>query len=168
MSLPVDDHAFDIAVMALVIFFVPDPAKGVAEMVRTVLPGGIVASYAWDRVNKGSPSDLVSQELSEIGFEPASPPSPKASEMSALGNLWSSASVSEIECRRFKVERKFRDIGYYSEVASLTPNIQHIVPLLTPTQIGELKGRLKGCLSVDVDRKIRQFAVANAIKGTVV
>jgi len=34
MALPFPDNLFDLAVMALVIFFVPDPAKGVAEMVR--------------------------------------------------------------------------------------------------------------------------------------
>ena len=40
MALPQADKSFDVAVMALVIFFVPDPAKGVAEMVRVVRPGG--------------------------------------------------------------------------------------------------------------------------------
>jgi hypothetical protein len=34
--------------MALVIFFVPDPANGVAEMVRVVCRGGTVATYAWE------------------------------------------------------------------------------------------------------------------------
>jgi ubiquinone/menaquinone biosynthesis C-methylase UbiE len=29
MALPFPDHSFDLAVMALVIFFVPDPANGV-------------------------------------------------------------------------------------------------------------------------------------------
>jgi ubiquinone/menaquinone biosynthesis C-methylase UbiE len=42
MALPFPDNSFDLAVMALVIFFVPDPAKGVAEMVRVVSPGGTV------------------------------------------------------------------------------------------------------------------------------
>jgi ubiquinone/menaquinone biosynthesis C-methylase UbiE len=37
MALPFPEDRFDAAVMALVIFFVPDPAKGVAEMVR--VPG---------------------------------------------------------------------------------------------------------------------------------
>src|SRR5258708_2438710 len=32
MALPAADQSFDAAVMALVIFFVPDPTKGVAEM----------------------------------------------------------------------------------------------------------------------------------------
>ena len=34
MALPYPDNMFDVAVMPLVIFFVPDPAKGVAEMAR--------------------------------------------------------------------------------------------------------------------------------------
>ena len=41
--------------MALVIFFVPDPAKGVAEMARVVCPGGTVATYAWDMLGGGFP-----------------------------------------------------------------------------------------------------------------
>jgi len=49
-ALPFPDGRFDGAVMALVIFFVPEPAKGVAEMVRVVRPGGTVATYAWDMV----------------------------------------------------------------------------------------------------------------------
>ena len=40
MALPFSERKFDIAAMALVIFFVPEPAKGVAEMVRVVRPGG--------------------------------------------------------------------------------------------------------------------------------
>ena len=43
MELPFPDDSFEAAVMALVIFFVPDPAKGVAEMARVVRPGGFVA-----------------------------------------------------------------------------------------------------------------------------
>src|SRR5512133_75775 len=43
MALPFPDDTFDAAVMPLVIFFVPDPAKGVAEMARVVCRGGIVA-----------------------------------------------------------------------------------------------------------------------------
>jgi ubiquinone/menaquinone biosynthesis C-methylase UbiE len=48
MALPFSSDRFDAAVMALVIFFVPEPIKGVAEMARVVRPGGTVAAYAWD------------------------------------------------------------------------------------------------------------------------
>ena len=43
MAQPFPDDTFDAAVMPLVIFFVPDPAKGVAEMARVVCSGGTVA-----------------------------------------------------------------------------------------------------------------------------
>ncbi|MGD9904864.1 MAG: class I SAM-dependent methyltransferase, partial [Vicinamibacterales bacterium] len=46
MALPWPAASFDVAVMPLVIFFVPEPARGVAEMVRVVRPGGLVAAYA--------------------------------------------------------------------------------------------------------------------------
>src|SRR5258708_17174743 len=40
MALPFGDNEFDAATMALVIFFVPDPVNGVAEIASVVRPGG--------------------------------------------------------------------------------------------------------------------------------
>jgi ubiquinone/menaquinone biosynthesis C-methylase UbiE len=53
MAQPFPDDTFDVAVMPLVIFFVPDPAKGVTEMARVVCPGGAVTAYAWDMPGGG-------------------------------------------------------------------------------------------------------------------
>ena len=48
-ALPIDDAAFDVAVSGLVLNFVPDHAKAVAEMNRAVRPStGVVAAYVWD------------------------------------------------------------------------------------------------------------------------
>src|SRR5688572_8053757 len=44
-ALPFPDGSFDVALMALVISFVSDPAKAVSEMARVVRPGGVVATY---------------------------------------------------------------------------------------------------------------------------
>jgi len=44
MELPFPGDTFDVAVLPLSISFVPDPARGVAEMARAVLPGGAVAA----------------------------------------------------------------------------------------------------------------------------
>jgi ubiquinone/menaquinone biosynthesis C-methylase UbiE len=44
IALPFADGRFDAAAMTLVIFFVPEPAKGVAEMARVVHAGGLVAA----------------------------------------------------------------------------------------------------------------------------
>lgn len=47
-SLPYANDEFDVSVMAVVIHFVPDPAKGVVEMACVTRPGGTVATYTWD------------------------------------------------------------------------------------------------------------------------
>src|SRR4051812_40589678 len=55
LAVPFPDRRFDVAAMALVIFFVPEPAKGVAELARLVRPGGTVATYIWDMFGGGFP-----------------------------------------------------------------------------------------------------------------
>ena len=53
------DDSFDAAVMPLVISFVPDPVKAVAEMARVVRPGGWVAAYMWDVPGGGLPIEPI-------------------------------------------------------------------------------------------------------------
>ena len=72
---------FDAAVMALVIFFVPDPAKSVAEMARVVRPGGGVCTYAWDLFDGGFPYAVLQQEVEALGYPRVLPPSAEASRM---------------------------------------------------------------------------------------
>ena len=55
MALPFPADRFDTAVMALVLIFVPDPVRGVAEMARVVRPGGTIATYMWDMLGGGFP-----------------------------------------------------------------------------------------------------------------
>jgi ubiquinone/menaquinone biosynthesis C-methylase UbiE len=49
-SLPFEDAYFDRALALLVLHFVPDAARAVAEMRRVVRPGGIVAAAVWDHL----------------------------------------------------------------------------------------------------------------------
>ncbi|MFG3152271.1 class I SAM-dependent methyltransferase [Streptomyces sp. NPDC048219] len=53
MRLPVRDGAASVAVSGLVLNFVPDPGRAVAEMLRAVRPGGTVGVYVWDHVQGG-------------------------------------------------------------------------------------------------------------------
>ena len=93
MALPFPDDTFDAAVMPLVIFFVPDPAKGVAEMARVVCPGGIVAAYAWDMLGGGFPYEALQAEMRGLGVAVPLPPSPDASRMDAMRDLWTGAGL---------------------------------------------------------------------------
>src|SRR5947209_19265043 len=103
MVLPFSEDRFDAAVMALVIFFVPDPAKGVAEMVRVVCPGGTVATYAWDMLGGGNPLEPIHAEMRAMGLTPLLPPNSGASRMEALRNLWTGAGLDAVETQEITV-----------------------------------------------------------------
>src|SRR5215510_7952281 len=106
MALPFPEDRFDVAVMALVVFFVPDPQKGVAEMARVVRPGGIVASYTWDILHGGFPNEPLMAAMRETGRPPPLPPSAAASEMGALEKLWVGAGLDEVHRKEITVWRR--------------------------------------------------------------
>jgi ubiquinone/menaquinone biosynthesis C-methylase UbiE len=49
-ALPFEDGMFDRALALLVLHFVPEAGKAVAEMRRVVRPGGVVAAAVWDHL----------------------------------------------------------------------------------------------------------------------
>jgi SAM-dependent methyltransferase len=48
-AMPFDDNSFDVVASALAIHFIPDRARGFAEMKRVLRPGGLVGGYTWKR-----------------------------------------------------------------------------------------------------------------------
>jgi ubiquinone/menaquinone biosynthesis C-methylase UbiE len=113
MALPFSDDRFDAAVMALVIFFVPDPAKGVAEMVRVVGPGGIVSTYAWDMLGGGFPGEQIRAEMRAMGLTPLLLPNAGASRIETLLELWTAAGLEAVETREITVMRTFADFDKF-------------------------------------------------------
>ncbi len=54
-SLPFADDSFDLTVAQLVVPFMADPVRGLAEMIRVTRPGGIVSASVWDHGGERSP-----------------------------------------------------------------------------------------------------------------
>src|SRR3954462_6865665 len=109
MALPFPAESFDVAVMALVIFFISQPVKGVAEMERVIRPGGTVATYAWDMFGGGFPGEPIRAEMKLMGLTPPQPPSSDASRMAALREMWVGAGLTEVETKEITVRRTFAD-----------------------------------------------------------
>jgi SAM-dependent methyltransferase len=124
MALPFAADRFDAALMALVIFFVPDPAAGVAEMARVVRPGGIVAAYAWDALGGGSPHEPVQAEMPALGLTPPHPPSANASRMEALRGLRLDAGLEAIETREITVQRTFASFDDFWKTTTTTGGLK--------------------------------------------
>ena len=165
MALPFPDDSFDATVMALVIFFVPDPVKAVAEMARVARPGGLVATYVWDQMADGSPQSPIQAELRAMGYDPQRPPSSEASRMPALRRLWADAGIESLETLEIVVTRSFPDFDDFWSSSATGPSIAPILAAMTPADIDRLKQRLRARLPPDAAGRIAYDGRANAIKG---
>jgi SAM-dependent methyltransferase len=166
-ALPYADGAFDAAVMALVIFFVPDPARGVAEMARVVRPGGSVSAYAWDILGGGFPFAVLQEEMAALGVPPLWPPSVEASRLDALRTLWRDAGLVEVETRVITVRREFDDLETFWRIAQSGPRLAPRLAAMPAADVATLRTRLRERLAPDARGRITCEARANAIKGVV-
>jgi SAM-dependent methyltransferase len=167
MALPFPENSFDAAVMPLVIFFVPEPSKGVAEMARVVCPGGIVCAYAWDMVGGGFPYYALQAEMRGLGVDVPAPPSPDASRRDALQKLWVGAHLEAVETQEISVDRTFSDFNDYWRTILGGPSVSAKLAAMTPEELVILKARMRSRLPADATGRITYGARANAIKGRV-
>lgn len=167
MTLPYPGDTFDVAVMPLVIFFVPDPAKGVAEMERVVCPGGVVAAYAWDMAGGGFPYEALLAEIRGLGITVPTPPSPNASRIDVMRDLWAGAGLDAIETREITVRRTFADFDDFWATALGAPNIGPTLATMADEDLAVLKARVHTRLPAEDSGRITYSACANAVKGCV-
>ena len=165
MALPFPDAAFDATVMPLVIFFVPDPAKGVAEMARVVGPGGLVTAYAWDMLGGGFPYEALRDEMRALGVAVPTPPSTDASRIEALRDLWTGAGLIAVETREIAVQRTFADFDDYWTIVFGGPSVGPQLKAMAPEVLARLKARMRERLPADAAGRITYGARANAVKG---
>ena len=167
MRLPSPDDSFDTAVMALVLFFVPEPARGVAEMRRVVAPGGTVAAYAWDMLGGGFPLRDLHDELRKAGHPPLLPPSVEASRLSTMRQLWENAGLNHVEVREITVERTFANFEDMWNTSVLSAGVRPAIASIQPPELEALKSRLQSRFPPDGEGRIVCSARANAVKGSV-
>lgn len=167
MALPFDAARFDAAVMALVIHFVPDPAKGVAEMARVVRPGGVVAAYTWDQPGGASPLDPIELEMRAMGIAPLARPSANIQRMEALRDLWTDAGLAAVETRTITVERTFIDFDDFWISATGTGAVKPVLAAMDPSAIAQLQARVRARLPADTQGRITYASRANVVKGHV-
>jgi SAM-dependent methyltransferase len=167
MTLPFPDNSFDAAVMALVIFFVPDPAKGVAEMARVVAPGGTIAAYTWDVLGGGLPMASIHTEMRAMGVNPPLPPSAGASRLEAMRELWSGAGLEQVETREIAVTRTFPDFDDFWDISLLGASLISVVDSMAPADAARLKERVRVRVAPDGAGGVICAGRANAVKGRV-
>ncbi len=165
MRLPVAEGASDVAVMALVLFFVPEPAVGVAQMCRAVRSGGVVAAYHWDILGGGFPLADIGAEMRQLGIPPRLPPSVAASTVEASAALWHAAGLDGVRTCQITVQRRFDSFGDYWNSAAFSNTLRPMFDAMPAERRELLKANVRRRLQARDDAPLTVSARANAVSG---
>ena len=112
-TLPFSDGTFDVVASALVINFIPDRARAVAQMRRVTRPYGTVGGYVWDFADDRSPSWPFNRALSALGIEPPQLPGTPESTLDGLAALFAGVGFDDIATRAIDGTCAFRDFDTF-------------------------------------------------------
>ncbi len=162
MSLEFDDNEFDVAVMALVIQYIPDPEKAMGEIVRVVRPGGTVAAYVWPAHGDGHPSEYLRSAVRSVGPSETNRPGAGMRTTEAMKALFAASGITEIETRSLEIPFRFENFEKYWAGQHLD-QYRH----LGASEIAQMQEYLSTHLPRDAEGRISYTARANAIRGRV-
>jgi SAM-dependent methyltransferase len=168
-ALPVRPGGFDAVVSGLVLNFVPEPAKMVAEMAGAGRPGSTVALYVWDYSggvellsrfwDAAKALDPAAASLDEAVRFPGCAPGP-------LRVLFEGAGLSGVATRPIDVPTTFRGFDdYWSPfLGGQGPAPAYAMSLSEERRLA-LRDRIRESLPVAPDGSIRLGARAWAVRG---
>ena len=168
-ALPFPDRTFDAVVAGLVLNFIPDPARAVAEMKRVLRPGGIGAAYVWDHAGE--------MQLTRYFWSAAVALDPEAQALDEarrfplcnrerLLTLFKGCGFERTECRVLDVPTVFRDFDdYWSPFLGGQGPAPTYCSTLFDGRKAMLRERLRAALPIERDGSIHLIARAFAVRG---
>lgn len=168
-ALIADSGTFDAAVSGLVLNFIPQPDRAVAEMTRVTRTGGMVAAYLWDYADR--------MQMIRYFFDAAVALNPSAVELDegrrfpicqpdALSRLFESAGLHHVEVRPIEVSTVFRDFDdYWSPFLGGQGPAPSYLMSLSDERRAALRERIRAGLPFALDGSIPLVARAWAVRG---
>lgn len=167
-DLPFAAGSFDVAIMALVISFVPDPYKAAAEMARVVRPGGMVATYMWDGPGGGLPMNPIHVAMGALGMKRPQSPGFEVSRADRMRDVWEKAGLQMIEARAIRIQVAYDGFDdFWDSNATRGGPVGKAVGEMPPAEVEMLKAQLRKQLPQGADGRIAYESFANAVKGRV-
>lgn len=169
-SLPAEAGRYDAVVSGLVLNFVAEPDQALAEMVRVVRPGGMVAAYVWDYAGgmqlmryfwaAAVALDPAALEFDEgRRFFPLCQPDP-------LADLFNVAGLRQVRICAIDVPTVFRNFDdYWSPFLGGQGPAPGYAMSLSEDRRAALRERVRASLPVAPDGSIPLIARAWAVHG---
>jgi SAM-dependent methyltransferase len=164
------DATYDAVASSLVLNFLPDPARGAAEMRRVARPGGLVAGYVWDYAGEMQLMRRFWDAAAEL--DPAAADLDEGRRMAGcnpadLEALFAGAGLEEVETRAIDVPTVFADFAdYWSPFEGGQGPAPGYCVSLPPDRRAALRERLRETLPAASDGSISLVARAWAVRGT--
>ena len=167
-ALPFADDAFDVAAMALVISFIPEPATAIAEMKRVTKPSGTIATYIWDFLGKGYTQQPLREAIEALGITLPSQPGHLNSALESLHATFAAAGLDQVATRTIEIEVTYENFEqYWAAQTALANTLVQEIEKMTAPDLERLKNILRERLPKDKSARIAYKARANAVKGRV-
>jgi SAM-dependent methyltransferase len=160
---------FDAVVSGLVLNFVPEPDRAVAEMARVARPGGTVAAYVWDYAE--------GMQMMRHFWDAARAQEPRARELDEglrftlcnpepLTNLFQTAGLDKVEVCAIDVPTVFRDFDdYWSPFLGGQAPAPGYAMSLGQEQRAMLRERIRAGLPTNAEGEHHLVARAWAVRG---
>lgn len=167
-ALPFPDKAFDLVVSALVINFIPDRSKALAEMRRVGRAGGIVAAYVWDFAGERSPGSLVRTGFHAIGIELTDLPGSAYSGLDALRSLFERVGFEKIVTKTIDVTISFANFDdlWRAQTPNFGPGGRSVANL-SEAERARLVENVRASLPASPDGRVAYSVRAHAIKARI-
>lgn len=164
-ALPFSDASFDAAVMPLVIVFLDEPLRAVAEMRRVVCPGGVVATYIWALPN-GFPYHTAFAILRDIGVLPDRAAPDDSTELARLQALWQAAGLQNVATAAFNVSHRYPDFAAWWRALQDSASIGERLAALSDDARQAVQEAARTHLPIAADGSITITARAHAVRGS--
>jgi SAM-dependent methyltransferase len=159
---------FDVAVMALVLAYLSDPARAVAEMARVARPGGWVATYVWDVTGAGAPVHPIYLAMESLGMPAPPAPGAEVCRSDTMRTLWGGAGLESIESHVIRIRVAYADFDDFWEANSAPAGASgKALRELSPAAREQVRVWLREHMHAGPDGRISYESFANAIKGRV-
>jgi ubiquinone/menaquinone biosynthesis C-methylase UbiE len=168
-SMPFESGRFDAAVSALVLNFIPDREKAVAEMRRVVRPGGVAAAYVWDFAGRSGTIPHLNAGLREFqGVDTSGALNAESTSQDKLKELFGSAGLTGVETRPIEITVTYKNFDdYWESNTGFTSPAGNTVRALSDEEREKLREIVRSKLPMDNNGVISYTARVNAVRGRV-
>ncbi len=146
-DLPYDDGAYAASYAQLVVHFMKDPVRGLAEMARVTRPGGLVAACVWDHAGGRGPLSPFWAAVAEVDPDESREAGSAGSREGDLARLFAEAGLTDVVAGELSVTIPLASFDdWWAPYEERVGSVGDYLASREPEQVAALKERCRSRL----------------------